>query len=483
MKLVDSVSQYGITWTFDKKVPVGQFINGDWYVVGPVQVKAIAPKPLWGHDVEASELVDKGSIHEANEYPGRQARNGSSLNPPAAETRAGFDSRIPSGRYDPNLFSHLPISMKPGDALVSTISRPTSKLKSFSGQHVDPLEVAAVLSCVSAPQPADAFRPSYCDSRNSKTYLSRNLKRELLPSLPRLPGTPESLGGYAARFQKPWLDLAQFGFAAPVQNLPHYGQQFTELLGEGSLLLLMDYRPQEKEALLVNMTQAGIDFWGLVRGGRSWPAHGGLNSGRKWIILQAGILLGDKGMQSPNRKYPNCLFHEDNQTALGPVTYKGKTYATSWSGTKAIFMGHSPYLIERKGHWEDGWGPVDLFAPKDWPLPGKLTSSEGYRRANTSACWVGEALAARLLHAEKIWNHDAFFAYVDRWMTQDDTKLNQALKDANRADYTTKKSGDFGRQGFVHGPAWVKEAWRKWRGSIPPAPDGTKTPPADATWK
>jgi hypothetical protein len=31
---------------------------------------------------------------------------------------------------------------------------------------------------------------------------------------------------------------------------------------------------------------------------------------------------------------------------------------------------------------------------------------------------VGQALVLRLLHAEAAWDHDAFFEYVDRWMTE-----------------------------------------------------------------
>jgi hypothetical protein len=36
-----SVSQYGITWTFDRAYTCGQFVNGDWWVVGPVKITAI----------------------------------------------------------------------------------------------------------------------------------------------------------------------------------------------------------------------------------------------------------------------------------------------------------------------------------------------------------------------------------------------------------------------------------------------------------
>jgi hypothetical protein len=475
------ISQFGITWTFDKPARVGRFVNGDYYVVGPVTVAMIDPKPLWGHQV--GELINREDVRE-EKYPGRQARNGSMLNPPAREMKVGFDSRIPSGRYVPELFSHLPIAMVPGDALVSTISRRNDQITAFEGQHVDPLRVAAVLSCVARPQPPDAFRPSYCDSANSPIYLARDLRRNILLKLPRVHDMPENLDAYVVQLQKPWLDIAEYGFAAPVENLPNYGQQFVEQVGQGSLLLLTDYAPEQKEALIINMTQAGIDFWGLVRAGRTWRAHGGLNSGRKWLILQAGLLLGEEDMQTPTKRYPTVRFHEDDQTAFCPYTYNGQTFETGWTGAKAIFTGHSPWWDGGVyGAWDAGWGPVDLFNPVDWPLPRRIPHSEAYRRASTSPAWVGEALAARLMHAEKVWDHDAFFAYVDRWMTEDDTPFVKALRETGRFDYTEGKLGEFGRQGFVWGPPWVKEMWLKYRDDLPPAPDGSITPPAETTWK
>jgi peptidoglycan/LPS O-acetylase OafA/YrhL len=38
LPLKESVTRYGVTWTFEKPSPVGQFVNGDWYVVGPAIV-------------------------------------------------------------------------------------------------------------------------------------------------------------------------------------------------------------------------------------------------------------------------------------------------------------------------------------------------------------------------------------------------------------------------------------------------------------
>ena len=54
LPLVKTVTQYGITWTFDKEFRVGRFVTGDYYVVGPVTVKAINPAPAWALTISTS---------------------------------------------------------------------------------------------------------------------------------------------------------------------------------------------------------------------------------------------------------------------------------------------------------------------------------------------------------------------------------------------------------------------------------------------
>jgi len=460
-------------------------------VVGPTTITAIDPKPLWGDAVGAT--IHQGAVRE-NNYPGKTARNGSTRNP-LGNGKAGYDSRIPSERYDSSQFAHLPINMAPGDSLVSTISRPNELIKHFSGDHVDPLSNASVLACLEKPVPTDAFRPSYVDTKNSPVYLARNLRRDLLRKLPRPKMSnpkldpPATLEDYARGVQRVWLDQAEMGFAAPTENMPHYGQIMAQQLGEATLLLNTDYSAEEKEPLLVGIVQIGIDFYGLARGGMTWPAHGGIYSGRKWPILFAGLMLDDEGMKSPKTGRPKLRFQEDDQTEFGPVTVQGKAYERSFSGSRVIFMGHSPYRIGvLENHWEKGWGVIDVVPPSEWPKRpdgGDVLASFGYRRANTSPGWVGQALAARMMHAEPLWNHDAFFAYVDRWMTEDDSKQNEAMKEASWRDYTKVKLGRMGRQGYISGPgaAWVGKMWETYRNNLPPAPDGHKDPKAEDTWK
>ncbi|MHC4406322.1 MAG: hypothetical protein ACYTG0_42360 [Planctomycetota bacterium] len=430
----DYVTQHGITWRFQYKARVGRFVGGDYYVVGPVTVTSITPGPADG-------------------------RNGSALNLPPVNSRSGFDSRVPGGRYDPRLRTELPIAMKPGDALVSTIS--VDKVRELpaplrpADRTISPVRSAAVLTCLSSPVPPDAFRPSYCD-RQQEIYFARKLRLELLPKLPRVQGSPAEAGWvtrpdpeeWARRFQRPWIDTCSFGFDAPVEYMPHYGREIGRAVGIASLVLMLDYPEDEKEKLLVNFVQYGIDLWGIVRAGHpGWPAHGGHGSGRKWPIVFAGILLADKDMQSPKAKYPEVRFGEDMQTMYG----KG------WTGAKALYAGHIGADGEK---YQKGWGAYEHLPPEKWPS----MLGENYRRCCTSVAWVGQALAARILHAEEAWGHDAFFDYVDRWMEEDDTEAIRTIKKATGHDY----SASWNRQRQAWDP-FVNQMWAEYRHNLPPA--------------
>jgi hypothetical protein len=190
LPLRQSVSQYGITWTFDQPAPVGRFVNGDFYIVGPVTVISIDPRPLVGPDVPEGELAEPEKKRVKN---GKYVRNGSMLNPPA-RAQVAFDTGI-HNYFKLELLAVPPLHMKPGDCLVSTISLKIAERDAFPyhggdgcREHHDnsPVKTAAVLGCVAEPQPADAFRPSYGD-RQQRIYLARNVRRNLLRRLPPLP--------------------------------------------------------------------------------------------------------------------------------------------------------------------------------------------------------------------------------------------------------------------------------------------------------
>ena len=479
LPLKESVSEYGITWTFDKPARAGQFINGDWYVVGPVTIKALDPKPLYGSEISKREL-DRQDKERKEE---QRVRNGFMLDPPA-QMKVSYDSGVHNW-FDPSLIQKLPVAMKPGDSLVSTISMPKglklyAPLRKPIERGVDdssPIRAAAVLTCVGEPQPADAFRPAFCHSAGTDSQLpnsrqlvsvpalARDLKRELLPSVAATAGRPK-VEQYVRFTQRPWVGTCFFGFEEPVENMPSYGQQYGQVSGMAALLLCTDLTPEQKEHLLVNYVQVGLDLGGMIRGGHpGWSGWGGHGSGRKLPIVFAGLLLGDEQLANINQSFRKASFGEDEQTAYGDC----------WTGAKVVFAGHSGIDaatgVGRNQGRGNPWGPYEHMPPAEWK--GGQNTSEAYRRANTSGCWVGQALALRLMHAEKTWAHDAFFDYVDRWMYENDDAFVKTLKEATGKDFGKDPFGEFPRQGF----AWDKFAgamWAKYRPTLQAPTDGWK---------
>ena len=464
LPLKDSVSQHGITWTFDRPARVGRFVNGDWYVVGKARVKAIAPKPQYGLDIPEIEL-DRMDLECKVEH---RVRNGFMLNPPA-KMKVAYDSGVRNW-FDPSLIRKLPVAMKPGDSLVSTISMPkglvlAAQLRNKIERGVgdgSPIRTAAILTCVASPQPPDAFRPGFCD-RQARIYRSRDLKRELLPRVAATKSMPKV--GLCVRFtQRPWVGTCFFGFEEPVENMPQYGMEYGRVVGLSALQLCTDLAGAQKEPLLVNFVQAGIDLGGMIRAGHpGWTGWGGHGSGRKLPIVFAGLLLGDEQLARINRSFPKVSFGEDEQTAYGDC----------WTGAKVVFAGHSGIDTASGAgrHRNSSWGPYEHLHPSKWNRGND--TSEAYRRTCTGSGWVAQALALRLLHAEKAWDHDAFFDYVDRWMHEDDTVLIETIKEATGKDYDKVWS----RCGWAwqEKEAFVKEMWVRHRA-------GTGMPPIDG-WK
>jgi hypothetical protein len=418
---LSSVTRDGITWTFSKPAPVGRFITGDPYVVGPVKVVEITPKPSPG-------------------------RNGSVKNLPPVNGTTGFDDRTEADRYDASARAEPPVELSPGDSLVSSISESAETFGTrvrwlFPTHSSSPVRSISVLTAVATPQPPDAFRPSYAG--HGPIYRSRDLRREILPRLARVPGTdydPEpTLEEYADHFRRPWIDNLFFNFDAPAEYMPDYAREIVRAVGAGGLLLTLDYTPAQKEPLLVYLVQYGIDLHGLLRAGYpGWHAHGGHGSGRKFPIVLAGTMLGQDSM-----KVPVGNFGEDMQTIYGP----------GWTGATALYAGH---LGSGYGGEE---GPYEHLQPRDWPG----TLGEGYRRCCTSSSWVGEALAGRLIPGVRLsWNHPAFFDYVDRWMTEDDTQALRTIRE---------QLGDAAADSFGEAPQrrafddWITNMWRAYRAS------------------
>lgn len=247
-----SVSQYGITWTFDKAYTVGQFANGDYWVVGPVTVTAITPAYINGY-------------------------HGWEINP-SSITNQGFDKRV--GSFQSSLVPGLPCAVNPPASIVKAVSIDTT---TTSSQYY--LQTAAVLTVVSSVPPdsgTTVFRPPYFGA--SKPLVSVNgLRTDLLPSLAPVANTP-NLATTAAGFQRVQLDHKE-GWTCralhPADNLPNYGSSIAGRNADGVLRLLLNDPLSAKMPLLINLVQYGIDLTYMYKSGERWPGDGGHMIGRR----------------------------------------------------------------------------------------------------------------------------------------------------------------------------------------------------------
>jgi len=439
----NSVTQFGITWKFDKEYQVGQFVNGDYWVVGPVIIESVTP--LASQAGENEPIRKEYTKKFTNQYgdtdlkDNDEMRNGSMVNPEWFPNQ-GYDSGCPS--YDAALSVSFPYKMNPRESLISTISNkviPNDMLLPFRKEKSrSALKTAAVLTCLEKAPPKDAFRPPYA-STWKPIYRAEDINWDLLPNLEAVEMTPDI--EYMERLvERPWLDHVSnwlTGGTAPTDNMASYGREYCRMVSLVGLRLMVEGTKEEKKKLMYSFIQIGIDLYGLRKAGAKWHMGGGITSGRKWPIVFVSILLDDKEMQQFSAKSP---FHEDIET------YYGK----GWTGATALWQ-----MVH---HHEDA--PLyEHRHPSTYTWMDKR--SHGYRICCNGLAWIGEALGALLLEGKQIWNHDAFFDYCDRFMTETAEPYENVGVDSNN-DLIGKAYDPF-----------VQNMWEIYRDSVPKQPGAT----------
>ena len=250
LPLKDGITQYGITWTFDKPARVGQFVNGDYYVVGPVTIKALDPKPLYGDEVPADQLDANDKRHPENQ----RLRNGFMLNPPAAResrlrqrhqklVRAVAHPETPrhhEARRFPRLHHHHADGRQDQRPVAQHLRARRGRRQPHSRRRRPHLR-RRTPARQTPSAPASATAPA-------RIYLARNLKRDLLAHRRRhQKPRPKDSTQYAGFTQKPWVGTCFFGFEQPIENMPAYGREIGRVVANAALILCTDLKPEQKE--------------------------------------------------------------------------------------------------------------------------------------------------------------------------------------------------------------------------------------------
>ena len=404
------ISQYasdpsgGIKWRIEgtaDTVEHGQFANGDWWVVGPVTILEITP---------STAIVGDGA--------GRITMHGSMINPGASPSNApqGFDSRIygsaPGYADNKNVGYYMPLEVNPGSSLLSS--------RSFVESVPDPqgspqLETIAVLTVLEeAAQPGD-FRPPYIGSDKSLNWNIADLDYSKLRSLPRVQGndragnpiTPD-LAHLEMLFERPKMEYNTIWTGRNTHpHLNHrglgggngiYGREIANANGAALLSLNLDYTNAQKETLLIEMVQYGIDLYGSAKNGGIWYNDGGHNQGRKMVLLLAAHMLDDENiMEYVTKLAPDGrrLFQEDNST--GYTTQAIIDRPMNWDGDRP----RAPYTN-------------DMLGMPDWIVGGGSSWNIPYREISAASQLSG-ILTAHLMGLREVWDWPALFEYSDRF--------------------------------------------------------------------
>ncbi len=445
-----SVTQHGITWTFDKDYTTGQFINGDYWVIaqgGGVAITGISP----GYTDTPRPM------------------NGSMVNPVGA-TLQGYDGHAiydSSKNKGIGITTETPLVIFADSSLVSTISNLSPGV-----DHLSYINTAAILTVLSAPPTANSFRPGMCGSVktiHNVSSIDYGLLKRLQPPITETI-TATTLTQYAAKLLMPFLDhIENYGvrYMHPsASGLDNY--YFSLTWTEAALLLNLDFSNIEKSNLLINYIQVGIDSYSVVNsGGIGWPPNGGHSSGRKLPILFAGLMLNDSAMKGIGNVSGDYLYTGGHRAGNPPSDYKhfgedGQTFyvrqsdvditrgstwvSDSWRTSGAYlsfdiatntFTSGSPGA-NKIGPWnpdtrnDDAGGNVkcrpltqDMLGMPEWGIKHSTDPGEedaywhtgGYRMIPTGGKeWAGTTLVAQIIGLKNLWNNNALFDYTDRFM-------------------------------------------------------------------
>jgi len=446
-----SIEQYGITWTFADPVEYGQFVNGDYWVVDS------------GDGVKVTSISPGYTTHPIT---GR-AMNGSMVNPVSMQGYDGYSGYgsdyVTATNVGIGISEASPLVLTGNSSLVSTISNlapgTTGKIT-----HVSYVKTAAILTSLTSSPPAGSFRPGMC-GRIKPLYNEAKLNKSLLKKLPVPSGqkiSATTLTTYARYLQMPFLDHIT-GWTGRFLHPSDSGLNnyyFPQIFADAALMLHLDFTDEEKKALLINYVQLGIDFYSFINSGaRGWTPEGGFGSGRKWPIIFAGLMLGDDSMKNVGQVSGDYLYSDGHGPGNYPANYKSFT-----EDGQTFYVSQSDVDITNGIKWD----PDKRSAPNypyseamlgmpEWGIryatdQNKSDSSWNamYRTIGTAGpAWAGFSLAARLMEAKGLWNHNAFFDYVDRYMAISTGKPDPF----GFSVYGDKVSGK--PQGFV-GAMWEK---------------------------
>ena len=394
-----SISQHGITWTFDKEYLAGQFANGDFWVktddtTDRVTITSMSP------DTTTYEVIGRGTY----------VVNGWQVNP--GTTGQAFDQR--GNGWNANLLPSTPYNASGGESIAKSRSRLEQCLNN-EPLCKPMLQTIAVLTVVDQVPPDNGvtiFRPPYVGKDKPMRSVSE-IRWDRIPSLapvanmPTLQWVVNAVGKPQADHKREWNQQHR-----PSDNLPFYGANINQVHGDAVLRIMMDDSRDNKKAAVIAVLQGGIDYYHFIVEGQTWPRSGGEQPGRILLPLFASYILDDSAMQSVFPVVTNDNFpyetHVLKRNKEGVVLWgdANPDIPTYWNQMYGSVAGAST-LADPYGFIDGGGKMGSAFVP-----------GGGYQSCCTSQGFKQTTLIMELVPALKtIWPFQELIDYAERWVT------------------------------------------------------------------
>ena len=392
------ISRNNISWTITGSPTNGTYITGDPWVVGPIEITAIAPAP-----------------------GGSPYQNGTMKNIRGNETEQGhFDIGGGGVHYSAGLSMSLPANLVAGDMIVSSTYTAYGSLTAYSGHSaLSYCREMACLTVVSSPPAAGSFRPNYAGP-NKMLFNTSQIDWSRVPALSKtgttidaaMPGIKTTLDTTWGRC---WYDHGNGWYSRdwrPTYNMEDYGYDISTCVNDTVWWLSLDYTQVQKEPILYGLIQYGIDLFGLWKDGREWDVNGGQNLGRLLPMLIAGYVLNDAAMMAPlSRGFPGQRIQEIQDTYFAT--------SNSWFGGRSL----------RKGHIITNWEQIEPGA--GWGVPPY--DSQYMWCCNWNA-YTATALLCRIWGISKNVEHWSLFSCAERWMNPMSSPMHTAWDNVPNAN-------------------------------------------------
>ncbi len=461
------ITQYGITWTFDKEYQYGQYATGDYWVAGPVKIIGITPHSIesepainnyaQGGPAEESRVINGSMINvDPENWQTQGFSSGMEINYAAARNKARPNGTPVSGTNSIDVPVH--------SSLISSITR-----QPVNGvwQRRPLMDSMAILTVVETLPDDGDFRPPYTGTEKTSQFNISDLDYSFLPSLEGVAENPD-ISTIEKYFKRPWIDYVMsytYRDLAPLNNMPCYGRAYAAQTGMAALTLSLNFTNEEKETLMKSYVQLGLDLHGSMKNGMEWHPNGGFFHGRKLPILFAGNAL------------ESATILNDLSVSAAEVPFQED--ATTFYVTDADILRTNDCTVWKPNEDARRRGDIETYSWVDIGMPewgvrhngGAANSAftqpqkdnryfdAGYRLINGNPS-TATALAVHILGLKEQWNWNAFLDYQDRHaeiiFPHDDSVFYSAIgQPFVFAKHMWKKYRTNYSPVFVSDPAWL----------------------------